>query len=516
MWNAFQYAEKLPPGAQPPEMFELPHDITYIDHNNKCRHIRRKSYEQQRQYAEEQRRQYLITRHERILRQGRVHTKYDRGGKRHIFRGAPAFQDTMESKEDVMYDEDFTHFPTFGSGDYYLFTDTILHSYWSERFPNWRDNPIYILNAIQHVLEDWNFRSLLPQVTNLTTRTLLEHQLHQWIVYQLWQDPFLTLTEITSMIQQREDQERTHIDLINTSNHWTRHELEVHRIRIVDPMSESERDAGDFNLFSMRDRQRILIGQRQSYDIQLLQIRQHINPHEGSMIHMFTSRIVQFIQIQILLSQLHLTQPGLSEPINTLTWIRNSILYYDQSIHTIFPPSTNNLLPEFEAYLQSLSVPSRTQRIPVAPTRLVNLDASRDLTLSSDSDDDQPRALMMTDQTTFVLKESNSDPVFDTGSTAHMWNHMGHFTRYVINTDPTYHTKQADGTIVNILGIGDIGPLTSVLYVPNLTHCLISARALQKDGGWPNCKSRPRIRQKQRITTRTLIEWPLSDYAGRI
>ena len=120
--------------------------------------------------------------------------------------------------------------------------------------------------------------------------------------------------------------------------------------------------------------------------------------------------------------------------------------------------------------MQSLSLPLQNTPPPTVFPRVVNLDTSRDLRWSSDSDEDSPTVLMMIAQTTFIHKESNSDPVFDTGSTAHMWNHMSHFTRYVINTDPNYHTRQADGTIVTILGIGDIGPLTSVLYVPSLTH----------------------------------------------
>jgi len=66
---------------------------------------------------------------------------------------------------------------------------------------------------------------------------------------------------------------------------------------------------------------------------------------------------------------------------------------------------------------------------------------------------------MITDKQDLTLIDSDSDPVFDTGSTAHMWNHLAHFTKYAINTDPEYTTKQADGSVMQIIGIGEIGCL---------------------------------------------------------
>jgi hypothetical protein len=273
-------------------MFELPLDITYIEKNNKCQYLRRQSFENQRIHAEEQRRNYLISRNERNLRRGRVSTLHDQTGRRYIIRRALTSQDIMESKEDVMYDEDFTHFSMFGNGDYFIFSADILHPYWSERFPQWRDNPVYILNAIQHVLETWDHNTLLSPIRSVTQRDIYVHQLHQWLVYQLWQNPFLTLAEVTEMIQQRQLNIRIPLDNINPHTHWTRNELEQHRVHIIDPTGISERELGELTIFSMRDRQRALMRQLQSYDIQLLQIRQHINPHEGSMIHIFTSRIV--------------------------------------------------------------------------------------------------------------------------------------------------------------------------------------------------------------------------------
>ena len=156
LWNAFNYAQVLVPGETPPNMYELPHDVTFIEKHGNCRRLRQLSFEEQRTYAEEQRRNYLADRQERRLRRGHIVTAYDRSGRRHLLRQAPIEQDTVESKEDIMYDEDFTNLGLFGDGAHYVFSEQILHSYWAQRFPNWRDNPIYILNGIQQIIEGWD------------------------------------------------------------------------------------------------------------------------------------------------------------------------------------------------------------------------------------------------------------------------------------------------------------------------------------------------------------------------
>ena len=80
-----------------------------------------------------------------------------------------------------------------------------------------------------------------------------------------------------------------------------------------------------------------------------------------------------------------------------------------------------------------------------------------------------------------MFQESN-DPVFDSGATSHVWNHLGHFTSFRQSDGSGFTIRLANGTKVLSAGIGDIGPLRRVLYVPEMAHCLISARVLAADG----------------------------------
>ena len=87
---------------------------------------------------------------------------------------------------------------------------------------------------------------------------------------------------------------------------------------------------------------------------------------------------------------------------------------------------------------------------------------------------------------TMVSKEENmkaeQDILFDSGCTAHMWNHRAHFTTFELFSNTRMKAATAGGHILDILGKGDIGQLKDVLFVPTLKHCLISANALLKQG----------------------------------
>ena len=78
--------------------------------------------------------------------------------------------------------------------------------------------------------------------------------------------------------------------------------------------------------------------------------------------------------------------------------------------------------------------------------------------------------------------KQEQDLIFDSGCTAHMWNHRAHFTSFEPYTDSKLKAACANGTVLDIMGKGDIGPLKNVLYVPGLHHCLISGTALLKQG----------------------------------
>ena len=75
-----------------------------------------------------------------------------------------------------------------------------------------------------------------------------------------------------------------------------------------------------------------------------------------------------------------------------------------------------------------------------------------------------------------------TDPVFDSGATSHVWNHLSHFTSFRPSTCGCLSIRVANGTKIQSAEIGDIGPLKKLLYVPEMAHCFISARMLAVDG----------------------------------
>ena len=79
-------------------------------------------------------------------------------------------------------------------------------------------------------------------------------------------------------------------------------------------------------------------------------------------------------------------------------------------------------------------------------------------------------------------RKRDQDLIFDGGCTAHVWNHRDHFTSFVPYTNSHLKAACANGTVLDIMGKADIGPLKNVLYVPGLRHCLISGTALLKQG----------------------------------
>jgi len=84
--------------------------------------------------------------------------------------------------------------------------------------------------------------------------------------------------------------------------------------------------------------------------------------------------------------------------------------------------------------------------------------------------------------TTLQRDVAYSNPIFDCGCTAPMWNHRAHFTNYTPYDNTRLKASVADGHQLDILSKGDIGPLKDVLYVPQIKHCLISSSALLDQG----------------------------------
>ena len=70
--------------------------------------------------------------------------------------------------------------------------------------------------------------------------------------------------------------------------------------------------------------------------------------------------------------------------------------------------------------------------------------------------------------------------VSDSGATRHMFHDIKQFSSY--REVKNHRVRVADGQTVDVLGIGDVGPLKEVLHVPSLVYDLVSESSLDKYG----------------------------------
>jgi hypothetical protein len=77
-----------------------------------------------------------------------------------------------------------------------------------------------------------------------------------------------------------------------------------------------------------------------------------------------------------------------------------------------------------------------------------------------------------------VIKEI----ICDGGATKAMFHDIRHFTNYTPLTDCV--VRVAEGTVIQVLGTGDVGPLKGVLHVPDLVYSLVSEPVLDLEGKW--------------------------------
>ena len=75
-----------------------------------------------------------------------------------------------------------------------------------------------------------------------------------------------------------------------------------------------------------------------------------------------------------------------------------------------------------------------------------------------------------------------NNPIFDSGATRHMFNNLAHFTDYVPNTNNVIQVEVAQGTRIQALGTGNVGPLKNVLYIPDLKFSVISISNFDNQG----------------------------------
>ena len=99
-----------------------------------------------------------------------------------------------------------------------------------------------------------------------------------------------------------------------------------------------------------------------------------------------------------------------------------------------------------------------------------------------ESEQDQSHMVVACNALDTDTTKRDQDLIFDSGCTAHMWNHRAHFTSFEPYINSNLKAACANGTVLDIMGKGDIGPLKDVLYVPGLRHCLISGTSLLRQG----------------------------------
>ena len=76
----------------------------------------------------------------------------------------------------------------------------------------------------------------------------------------------------------------------------------------------------------------------------------------------------------------------------------------------------------------------------------------------------------------------DKDIVSDSGATKHMFHDRDQFSSY--RDTENHFVRVAEGTLVPVLGMGDVGPLKGVLHVPSLVYDLVSESCLDRDGKW--------------------------------
>jgi len=74
--------------------------------------------------------------------------------------------------------------------------------------------------------------------------------------------------------------------------------------------------------------------------------------------------------------------------------------------------------------------------------------------------------------------QSTNNPIIDSGATRHMFNNLAHFSNFKAINDINMQVEVAQGTRIRIFGVGSVGLLEEVLYIPELKFSIISISSL--------------------------------------
>ena len=459
-WDIFNEAETLSPHAQPPNMYELPIVVDIHGNGPRVKVLRRNSIKVLQNMAERQRYEYLTRVHApKKIKQSLTHmyVATSQGLRRvDISQLAPPTDSSSESLSDSSMTQQpnptFTINTSFNDGYQYVFKRHLLHTHWSSTIKCWDSNLMTLTEHISKIINNHIVSKGFEYYHPLRHQPEYLQNLRYWLHLQLWKDPFF-LRDITDS-QKSIILEDTDFNPMYPERHWMRTDLLEHTLRIIQPKSYIDPEDEDMTLIHVRRYQEQQVNNGYTLDIRLLQILNYIDKYHGNEGYRHTPALQQFVQLQHLLHNYHPTLSTRYSAIKTLQWL----LEYAQqgyAISKVITHQDNTLSTDIIRWVHTKYSPR------IQPS--VNMMRTQSYQCSGHTPKD-------------------SDPIFDSGCSHHMWNHTAHFTSYIPNDNMEFRASAAFGASAIIYGRGNIGPIHDVLYIPDLTHCLISSYALAQQG----------------------------------
>ena len=143
----------------------------------------------------------------------------------------------------------------------------------------------------------------------------------------------------------------------------------------------------------------------------------------------------------------------------------------DQSSKDVIEHTNNDdNRQRFQQYKKSLTLPSSKS---IEETDMIEDDPSF---VGVIIDVNINESLLLLDNT--LTPQSSNNPIFDSGATRHMFNNLAHFSEFVPYSGEGMQVEVAQGARIPVIGTGNVGPLTNVLYIPDLKFSVISISTL--------------------------------------
>ena len=368
----------------------------------------------------------------------------------------------------------------FGAG--HIFPTGDLDPQWDYVFPLWESNPAHMLQCMEMIVTGYEVRfdyslTLTPQI-----RTLYDRNLTIFLRWRLWRDYYYHPYS-DELLMAIFNPVGTEVGLVVPGLDWRFLSPQITVTAEIETPEELDMIGRRWDVRYSLDRitfhriQHQCLARAASIDIGVLQVVDYINGYGYTFYYRSRAAIIQGASDEMevtpyrvvslcaeFLRANDMSVSALCANVATLVRCLRTVIVYLLSVLGIGSHLTFSLL-----ILLHISVYVTGELI----YRYLNRHSdSSTLVLGEHS-----YALMVSTK----FNEA-TDPVFDSGATSHVWNHLSHFTSFRPSTCGCLSIRVANGTKIQSADIGDIGPLKRVLYVPEMAHCLISARMLAADG----------------------------------